>query len=195
MGWLWVGLEWIKCRREKGIPTAGAKAEYDKLEGTNPQIFDKYVSESLQVFHRHLFCYLLDFTKDNARIDILANNGVGAFEDYRTLLHKVLDVNGERALDLGAQVLNPRKAKPEKDVAAALQEYKNDQMWLVEAGYTHTYDLLKQHDSKMACEDDADGWALSAAKVPPRPLVQNRQLRRVGGGAFRRAAPQRTRRR
>ena len=27
---------------------------------------------------------------------------------------------------------------------------KNEQMWLVEAGYTHTYDLLKQHDGETA---------------------------------------------
>ena len=32
----------------------------------------------------------------------------------------------------------------------ALQEWKNDQIRLIKAGYTHTYELLKQHDGKTA---------------------------------------------
>ena len=67
-----------------------------------------------------MYCYFLDFTKDKARMAILANKEAGAFEAYRALLHKALNVNDERALDVEAQVLNPRRAKSEKDVAAAL---------------------------------------------------------------------------
>ena len=33
---------------------------------------------------------------------------------------------------------------------AAFQDLKNDKLWLVEAGYTHTYDFLRQHGGKMA---------------------------------------------
>ena len=56
-------VDWIKHRREKRIPSNNVKAEYDKLGLTNPALFDKYVSENLEVFQRHLYRYLLDFTK------------------------------------------------------------------------------------------------------------------------------------
>ena len=61
-----------------------------------------------------MYKYLLDYTKDKARIDVLANKEGGAFEAYRILVHKALGINDERALDVEAQVLNPRKAKSEK---------------------------------------------------------------------------------
>ena len=47
-------VEWIKHRREKRIRTSNVKAEYDKLELANPALFDKYFSENLEVFQRHL---------------------------------------------------------------------------------------------------------------------------------------------
>ena len=43
-------------------------------------------------------------------------------EAYGVLLHKALNVNDERALDMEAQVLNLRRAKSEKDVVAAHQK-------------------------------------------------------------------------
>ena len=55
----------------------------------------------------------------------MANMEAGVFEAYRLILHKGLNVSDERALDIEAQVLNPRRAKSEKDVVAALQELKN----------------------------------------------------------------------
>ena len=106
----WMKLvEWIKSRREKRIPISGGKAEYEKLKGS--ALFDPYILEYFDVFQRHLYKYLLDCTKDKARIDVLANKEGGAFEAYRILVHKALGINDERALDVEAQVLNPRKAK------------------------------------------------------------------------------------
>ena len=79
----WMVVDWIKSRREKRVPAGSAKAEYDKLEQTSSQLFDKYVSENLDVFQSHLYRHLLDFTKDKARTDILANKEVGVFERQR----------------------------------------------------------------------------------------------------------------
>ena len=56
-------VDWIKHRREKRIPTNNVKAEYYKAAVDNPAVFDKYVSENLEAFQRHLYRYLLDFTK------------------------------------------------------------------------------------------------------------------------------------
>ena len=68
-----------------------------------------------------MYRYLLDFTKKKVRTDILANKEVGVFAAYRMLLHKAMNVSDERALEVEAQVLNPRPAKSEKDVVVALQ--------------------------------------------------------------------------
>ena len=150
----WLKLvEWIKSRRKKRIPISGGKAEYGKLEPAGyaqHALFDLYIFDNFDAFQGHLYRYLLDYTKDKARMDVLANKEGGAFEAYRFLVHKALGINDERALDVEAQVLNPRKAKSEKDVTAAFQELKNHKMWLVEAAYTHTYDILRRHDGKMA---------------------------------------------
>ena len=42
-------VDWIKSRREKRVPAGSAKAEYDKLEQTSPQLFDEYVSENFDL--------------------------------------------------------------------------------------------------------------------------------------------------
>ena len=130
-------MERIHKRKEKRIVNGMAKSEFDK----NPQ-YDNYISDNFEVFQKHFYRYLMDYTKDKARMDVLANKEGGAFEAYRVLLHKALNISDERSLDVESAVLNPRRAKSEKDVVAALQELKNDQMWLVEAGYGNTYNLM-----------------------------------------------------
>ena len=78
-------------------------------------------SQNLEVFQKYLYRYLLDFTKEKARMDILANKKAGAFEAYRVLLHKAVNASDERALDIEARVLIPRRAKSEKDIVEAFQ--------------------------------------------------------------------------
>ena len=111
-------IDWVKYRREKRIPSGDAKAEYDKVIRT--PLFDQYVPDNLGTFQRHLYRYLLHFTKEKARSDVLANKEAGVFEAYRLMLRNVFNVSEEQALDVEAQVLNPRRAKTEKDVVAAL---------------------------------------------------------------------------
>ena len=83
---------------------------------------DKYIEENFGVFQRHLYRYFLDYTKEKARLEVLANKEPWVFETYRAILHKGLNINDERRLDIEAKVLNPRRAKTEKDILAALQE-------------------------------------------------------------------------
>ena len=56
---------------EKRIPSGDAKAEYDKVIRT--PFFNQYVADNLGTFQRHLYRYILDFTKEKARSDVLAN--------------------------------------------------------------------------------------------------------------------------
>ena len=108
----------MKYQREKHIQSFDDKAEYDKVIRT--LLFRQYVADNLGTFQRHLYHYLLDFTKEKGRNDVLANKGTGVFEAYRLIPHTGLNMSDERALVIQAQVLNPRRAKPEKDVIAAL---------------------------------------------------------------------------
>ena len=105
---------------EKRIPNRDAKAEYDKVIRT--PLFDQYVADNLDTFQRHLCRDVFDFLKEKARSDVLANKEADVFEVYRLIFHEGLTVSDERALDIEAQVLNPRRPKSEKDVVAALQE-------------------------------------------------------------------------
>ena len=76
----------------------------------------------------------MDFTKDKARTDVMAGKEQGVFESYRKIMHKGLQISEGRRLDVEAKVLNPRRAKNFKDVFTAIQEWRQDQAWLVEAG-------------------------------------------------------------
>ena len=138
-------IEWLKSRREKRILDGQAKAEYEKV--TNA---DEYVLSNFENFQKHLYRYLLDFTKDKARTDVLVNKESGVFESYRAILHKGLNISEERRLDVEARILNPRRAKNEKDILNAVQEWRNDQAWLVEAGYDTTYKILRGDGGRMA---------------------------------------------
>ena len=93
---------------------------------------------------------MLDYTKGKARTEILSNRENGVFESYRLILHRGLSINDERRLDVEAKVLNPRRAKNDKDVPAALQEWRQDQGWLIEAGYDHANRLLKDEGGRPA---------------------------------------------
>ena len=111
--------EWLKIIKEKRIMDGTAKDEYKKSS-----MPDDYILENLEVFQKHLYKYLLDYTKDKARSDVLAGKEKGAFESYRAILHKCLNISEERRLDVESRVLNPRRAKGEKDVVAAMQEWR-----------------------------------------------------------------------
>ena len=105
---------------------------YDQVHGQ-----DKYVEENFETFQKFLYRYLLDYTKDQARVNILAGKESRVFESYTVILHKGLNISDERRLDVEARVLNSRRAKNDKDIFSAVQEWRQDQAWLVEAGYVH----------------------------------------------------------
>ena len=79
-----------------------------------------------EVFQKHLYRYLLDYTKEKARIDGRSNKEDGAFESYRAILHRGLNISDERRFDVVARVLNPRR-KNDSDIHSALQEWRHDQ--------------------------------------------------------------------
>ena len=81
---------------------------------------------------------------------MLANKESGVFDSYGAILHRGFNINDERRLDVEARVLNPRRAKGEKDILSAIQEWRQDQMLLVEVGYVHSHGLLRESDGRMA---------------------------------------------
>ena len=133
-------MEWVRKRKEKRIVNGMAKSEFDK----SPQ-YDKYISDNFEIFQKHFHRYFMDFTKDNARTDVMAGKEQGVFKSYRQIMRKGLQTSEERRLDVEAKVLNPRRAKNKKDVFTAIQEWRQDQAWLVEAGYTHTQLLAEEN--------------------------------------------------
>ena len=142
--WMQV-IEWLKGRKEKRIMDGMAKEEFKKVPG-----HDAYVLDNLEIFQKHLYKYLLDYTKDKARSDVLAGKEKGVFEAYRAILHKCFNISEERRLDVEARVLNPRRAKSEKDVIAALQKWRQDQFWLVEADFNHMHKILCEVSDRTA---------------------------------------------
>ena len=98
--------DWLKSKHDKRILNGAAREEYRKTKE-----HDQYVLEHFEVFQKHLYSYLLNYIKDKARNDVLSGKEVGAFESYRPILHKNLNISEERRLDVEARVLNPRRAK------------------------------------------------------------------------------------
>ena len=121
----------MKARRERRIQDEQAKAEFVTYKvGTNDP--DVYVEKNFELFAKHLYRYLLDHTKDQVRIEVMANKEAGVFEAYRSILHKGFNVNDENLLDVEAKVLNPRRAKTEKEIPGAIREWRTNQALLVE---------------------------------------------------------------
>ena len=141
-------IDWLKVRREKRLYDDKAKAEFMEHQKTRDP--DPYIEKNFELFTKHLYRYLLDNTKDQVRIEVLANKEAGAFETYRSILHKGLNVSDERLIDVEAKVLNPRRAKTEKEIVGAIREWRADQAWLVEAGETHMHTMLKEQNGRMA---------------------------------------------
>ena len=65
-------VNWIKARREKKIQDDRAKDEFMKyqVEVKDP---DAYIEKNFELFSKHLYRYLLDHTKDQVRIEVMAN--------------------------------------------------------------------------------------------------------------------------
>ena len=66
------------------------------------------------------------------------------------ILNRGLNINDKRRLDVEAEVLNPRRANNDKDVPAALQEWRQDQGRLIEAGCDHANRRLKDEGGHLA---------------------------------------------
>ena len=139
---------WLTARREKRLQDDRAKADFVEYQSTREP--DEYIEKNFELFSKHLYGYLLDNTKDQARIEVMANKEVGVFETYRSIRHKGINVNDENLLDVEAKVLNPRRAKNEKEIPGAIREWRTNQAWLVEAGSKHTHEMLKIDKGRMA---------------------------------------------
>ena len=59
----------------------------------------------------------MEYTKDKARMDVVANKEGGAFEAYRLLVDKALNISDERALDVEAAVFNRAAPNPRKTLS------------------------------------------------------------------------------
>ena len=79
-------------------------------------------------------------------------------------------------------MLNPRRAKAEKDILCAIQEWRQDQTWLVEAGDVHSHALLRLDNGRME-QTILIKMTSSDGMCSLQSLVQGEQLRRPGGGA------------
>ena len=101
--------DWLTSIKEKTILDGKAREEYQKIKE-----HDQYVLENIEVFQKHLCSYLVNYTKDKARTDVLSEKEVCAFESYRAILHKHLNISEERRLDVEARVLNPGAQKVKK---------------------------------------------------------------------------------
>ena len=72
-------VNWIKARREKKIQDDQAKGEFVTYQAgvKDPDI---YIEKNFELFAKHLCRYLLDYTNDQVRIEVMANKEVGVFE-------------------------------------------------------------------------------------------------------------------
>ena len=84
-------MEWVRKRKEKRIVKGLAKSYLDK----SPQ-YDKYISDSFEIFQKHFCRYLMDFTKDKARTDVMAGKEQGVFESYWQIMRKWLQISEEQ---------------------------------------------------------------------------------------------------
>ena len=58
----------------------------------------------------------MDYTNDEQKLEVMAGKEKCVFEAYRNILHKDLNMNDEKRLDVEARVLNFRCARTEKDI-------------------------------------------------------------------------------
>ena len=82
-----------------------AKADFLAYSQANGS--DQHIEKNSDLFSKHIYRYLLDFTKDKARVLVVANKEGCVFETYRSIRHRGLNVSDERRLDMEAKVLNP----------------------------------------------------------------------------------------
>ena len=81
-----------------------AKLEY--LASAEGNGADQYIEDNVEIFQKHLYRYLLDYTNEKARAEVLANKDPGVLETYRAILHRGLNISDERRLDVEATVFN-----------------------------------------------------------------------------------------
>ena len=92
------------------------------------------VREYLEEYRKQLYRHLMDYTKDDLKVKLMTGGVDETFETYRATVHKGLNVSDDRILQVEARVLHPREAKDEKDIHKAMQEWRYDKRWLLEAG-------------------------------------------------------------
>ena len=71
---------WLTARREKRLQDDRAKADFVEYQSTREP--DEYIEKNFELFSKHLYRYLLENTKDQVRIEVLANKEIGVFETY-----------------------------------------------------------------------------------------------------------------
>ena len=63
-------IDWLKAKRDKRLIDGQAKE--DDLAHAQAHGQDKYVEEQIETFQRFLYRFLVDYTKEQARMNILA---------------------------------------------------------------------------------------------------------------------------
>ena len=141
-------IDWLKSRKEKKLKDHVCD-EYKAWAIANSCV-DESVEANFELYQRQLYRHLMDYTKDKQKLEVMAGKEKGIFEAYRNILQKGFNVNDEKRLDIEAKVLHPRSAKNEKDILPALQDWRADQEWLLEAGFASAYKLMHENGGKLA---------------------------------------------
>ena len=87
-----------QSRREKPILEGTAREEHLKTNEPDP-----YILANLEISQQHLYVYLLDYTKDQARAEVLSGKETGVFETYPSMVPKGLNIFRRTKTRCGSQ--------------------------------------------------------------------------------------------
>ena len=134
-------IDFIVSKKEKRI------MDLDDFKDRMKEMNDlRGIAEHIEEYQKQLFRHLMDFTKDELKTTIMTGGVDQVFESYRAAVHKGLCITDGKVLQVEARVLHPRPAKDEKDIRNAMQEWRYDRMWLVDAGKKEVNKNLKPHE-------------------------------------------------
>ena len=134
-------IDFIVSKKEKRI------MDLDDFKDRMKEMNDlRGIAEHIEEYQKQLYRHLMDFTKDELKTTIMTGGVDQVFESYRAAVHKGLCITDGKVLQVEARVLHPRPAKDEKDIRNAMQEWRYDRMWLVDAGKKEVNKNLKPHE-------------------------------------------------
>ena len=108
----------------------------ESVEKFRMEILGEYpkVATKLLAFSEQLYSYLMSYSKGTLYSRIIKAKAKGILEVYRDIVHEGKHLSKGRVVTLNATILEPKRAKDEKEVKSNLAEWKHQRQQLLDLG-------------------------------------------------------------